>query len=49
VLAILLEQGILGGLDLAQVDPELERFMLLCATETNTKHGIDRLVGALPR
>ena len=25
------------------------RYLLMCATETNTKQGIDRLVDALPR
>src|ERR671916_1553431 len=37
VLARLLEHGILGGLDLATVDPALDRYLLMCATETNTK------------
>jgi glycine dehydrogenase subunit 1 len=49
VLAKLLEHGIHGGLDLAQVDPTLDRYLLMCATETNTKRGINRLVDALPR
>ena len=49
VLAHLLEQGIHGGLDLATVDLALDRSLLMCATETNSKHGIDRLVAALPR
>jgi len=49
VLARLLEHGIHGGLDLAKVDPKLDRYLLMCATETNTKQGIDRLVDALPR
>jgi glycine dehydrogenase subunit 1 len=49
VLAHLLEQGIHGGLDLAKVDPGLDRSLLMCATETNTKQGIDRLIDALPR
>ena len=49
VLATLLEQGIHGGLDLAKVDPTLDGYLLMCATETNTKQGIDRLVDALPR
>jgi glycine dehydrogenase subunit 1 len=49
VLAGLLEQGIFGGLDLAKIDPSLDRYLLMCATETNTKQGIDRLVDALPR
>jgi len=49
VLAHLLEHGIHGGLDLAKVDPTLDRSLLMCATEMNTKQGIDRLVDALPR
>ena len=49
VLAHLLAQGILGGLDLASVDPSLEHFLLMCATEMNSKAGIDRLAGDLPR
>ena len=47
VLANLLGQGILGGLDLGTVDPALDHALLMCATETNTKQGIDRLAGAL--
>ena len=47
MLAHLLEHGIHGGLDLATVDPALNRSLLMCATETNSKHGIDRLVDAL--
>jgi glycine dehydrogenase subunit 1 len=49
VLAGLLEQGIHGGLDLVKIDATLDRYLLMCATETNTKQGIDRLVEALPR
>ncbi|MGH2614563.1 MAG: aminomethyl-transferring glycine dehydrogenase subunit GcvPA [Thermomicrobiales bacterium] len=49
VLSHLLEQGILGGLDLGTVAPTLDRFLLVCATETNTRAGIDRLVAGLPR
>jgi glycine dehydrogenase subunit 1 len=49
VLAHLLEHGIHGGLDLAKVDPALDRSLLMCATETNSRQGIDRLVDALPR
>ena len=49
VLSHLLEHGIQGGLDLAGVDPALDHSLLMCATETNTKQGIDRLVDALPR
>jgi len=49
VLAHLLARGILGGLDLGSVDPTLENYLLMCATETNSKVGIDRLVDALPQ
>jgi glycine dehydrogenase subunit 1 len=49
LLAHLLEHGIHGGLDLATVDSALGRSLLMCATETNTRDGIDRLVDALPR
>jgi glycine dehydrogenase subunit 1 len=49
VLEALLDQGILGGLDLGTVDPTLESYLLVCATETNTREGIERMVAALPR
>ncbi|HET7056214.1 MAG TPA: aminomethyl-transferring glycine dehydrogenase subunit GcvPA [Thermomicrobiales bacterium] len=49
VVAHLLDHGILGGLDLGTVDPSLANAMLLCATETNSRAGIDRLIAALPR
>src|SRR5215212_11876734 len=49
VLSHLLEHGVHGGLDLAAVDPTLDHALLMCATETNTKRGIDRLVDTLPR
>ena len=42
--ARLLEQGIIGGLDVSQ---RVENGMLLCVTEVNTREEIDRLVGAL--
>ena len=45
-----------GRLDrLLEADPgcllgrALDGYLLMCATETNTKQGIDRLVDALPR
>jgi glycine dehydrogenase subunit 1 len=47
VLDALLEQGILGGLDLGRFDAELDHHILVCATELNTRAGIDRLVAAL--
>ena len=49
VLSRLLEHSILGGLDLSAVESSLDRFLLMCATETNSKAGIDRMVDALPR
>jgi glycine dehydrogenase subunit 1 len=45
--AALSEQGIIGGYDLAQDEPQLEHAMLLCVTEMNTKADIDTLVAAL--
>jgi glycine dehydrogenase subunit 1 len=48
VLSHLLEEGILGGLDLGSVDAELDHALLVCATETNSRAGIDRMVAALP-
>jgi glycine dehydrogenase subunit 1 len=44
LLARLLEQGIIGGLD---VSDEIENGMLVCVTEANTRQEIDRLVKAL--
>jgi glycine dehydrogenase subunit 1 len=41
------QDGILAGLDLGTVDPALESYLLLCATETNSRAGIDRFVGSL--
>lgn len=49
VLNALLAEGILGGFDLGTVSPELARFMLVCATETNSRSGIDDMVANLPR
>jgi glycine dehydrogenase subunit 1 len=43
----LLEEGILGGLDLGRFYPELENHMLICTTERRTKAEIDRLVELL--
>ena len=48
VLRQLLDQQIVGGLDLGTVDPALGNHMLVCATETNTRAGIERMVAALP-
>jgi glycine dehydrogenase subunit 1 len=43
----LLENGILGGLDLGLHYPELTNHILLCTTERRTKFEIDRLVELL--
>lgn len=43
----LLENGILGGLDLGRYYPELENHILLCVTERRRKDEIDRLVELL--
>ena len=43
----LLEQGIIGGCDLGQRYFHLQNRMLLCATETNSREEIDRLVEIL--
>jgi glycine dehydrogenase subunit 1 len=47
VLDALLEHGILGGLDLGRFSPDLDHNLLICATELNSKAGIDRLVDLL--
>ena len=44
----LLENGILGGLDLGSYYPELQNCMLICVTEKRTKQDIDRFVELLP-
>jgi len=41
------QHGIVGGYDLGNDDPQLRNHMLVCVTEMNTRHGIDRLVAAL--
>lgn len=43
----LLNEGILGGLDLGRYYPELKNHMLLCTTEKRTKEEIDRLTELL--
>ncbi len=45
--ARLLDQGIIGGLDLSADYPHLNNHMLLCVTEVNTRAEIDALVSAL--
>lgn len=43
----LLDKGILGGYDLEGDYPHLQREMLVCVTEMNTREQIDRLIAAL--
>jgi glycine dehydrogenase subunit 1 len=43
----LLQNGIIGGLDLGIFYPELADHMLFCVTETRTRGDIDRLVAVL--
>ncbi|MEJ7900546.1 MAG: aminomethyl-transferring glycine dehydrogenase subunit GcvPA, partial [Thermomicrobiales bacterium] len=45
--ATLLEAGILGGYDLGRDDNSLANYLLLAATELNTKASIDRFVGVV--
>lgn len=45
--AWLLENKIIGGLDLARFYPELDHHLLFCVTETKCKKDIDRLVARL--
>jgi glycine dehydrogenase subunit 1 len=45
--AVLKQQGIIGGFDLAHDEPHLGHAMLLCVTEMNSKADIDQLVEAL--
>jgi glycine dehydrogenase subunit 1 len=46
---LLLEDGIIGGYDLAGLDPALADCLLLCVTELNTRAEIDALAAALAR
>ena len=48
VLDELLTNGIVGGLDLGRFDQNLDHHILLCATELNSRKGIDRLIEVLP-
>ena len=45
--AALIEEGIVGGVDLTEDYPTLPDHMLLCVTETNSKDEIDALVNVL--
>lgn len=44
---LLLEKGIIGGLDLGQYYPDMKNCMLLCVTEKRSKDDIDRLVSEM--
>ncbi len=44
---ILLDHDILGGYDLSQDHPTLNKHMLIAVTEMNTRDEIDRLVDVL--
>jgi len=43
----LLEEGIIGGLDLSEYYPELENTALVCVTEMRTREEIDKLVSRM--
>ncbi len=45
----LLDAGILGGLDLGRFGPAHDHYLLLCATELNTRAGIDRFIEVVSR
>jgi glycine dehydrogenase subunit 1 len=47
ILSSLANRGILGGLDLSELYPELGYALLVCATETKTQSDIDSYVTAL--
>lgn len=47
LLGVLQQQGILGGLDLAEYYPDLGPALLVCATETKTSADIERYADAL--
>ncbi len=42
VLSKLAAEGIMGGIDLGKWEPDMDRDILVCATELNTKEEIDR-------
>jgi len=44
----LLQEGIVGGLDLGRVDAALDHDLLVCATEVHDRDVLDRFVAALP-
>jgi glycine dehydrogenase subunit 1 len=43
----LLDANILGGLDLSRFDESMGNYLLICATELNTRAGIDRFIEVL--
>ena len=44
---VLLDRGIMGGLDLGRYYPDLDHHMLVCVTEINTRDEIEALVAGL--
>ena len=44
---VLLDRGIMGGLDLGRFYPDLDHHMLVCVTEINTRDEIEALVAGL--
>ncbi len=49
LLPILLKQGIIAGFPLKKFYPEMEREVLICVTEKNSRRDIDRLTEALEK
>jgi glycine dehydrogenase subunit 1 len=47
ILPKLLQQGIIGGFPLKKFYPEMEREVLVCVTEKNSRENIDRWVEVL--
>jgi glycine dehydrogenase subunit 1 len=49
VLSGLLEEGLIGGLALKKFYPEMDREILVCVTERNSREEIDRLTAAIAK
>ncbi|MFQ5963238.1 MAG: aminomethyl-transferring glycine dehydrogenase subunit GcvPA [Candidatus Scalinduaceae bacterium] len=45
----LFESGIIGGLDISRLYPDIKNAMLLCVTETKTKEDINKLAHAISK
>jgi glycine dehydrogenase subunit 1 len=45
--AVLLARGIIGGLDLGRLDPEMDAQLLVCATEVHNRATLDRFARTL--